>query len=120
MDDAPRPPLPPGQDQGKNALLLLGVTVAIGALLAGVASTLGVPTETQQPLFILFASLQGLAFCTGQGAMVTGFMAMKQRKSPLWLLVAIIGALAGIAAFVSIFALSISIALQQGRSGRPF
>jgi hypothetical protein len=103
----------PTADHGKTCLIALGAAVLLSLGTAGILAVGGVPTTTTSATFFAAASLAGFAFCAGQGAAVTGFLAMKQKQNPLYVLPAILGALLGCAAFLAIFGFSIYLGAQQ-------
>lgn len=105
----------PAQDHGKASLISLGVTLVTFALSGGMVAAVGMPRTTTEPVFIVVATLLGFGFVGGQAAMVTGFLAMKQRQNPLWVLPALLGLFLGIAGFVLIFGLSLYLgAIKAG------
>jgi hypothetical protein len=103
----------PPQDHGRASLICLAITVVTMAASGAIVAVSGVPRETTEVSFILGATLLGFGFCGGQAAMVTGFMAMKQRQNPLYVLVAIAGFILGVLGFVAIFGLSMWIGAQR-------
>lgn len=105
----------PAQDHGKASLICLAITVGTFALSGAIVAAVGLPRTTTEPVFIVVATALGFGFCGGQAAMVTGFLAMKQRQNPLWVVPALVGLFLGIAGFVAIFGLSIYLAaLKSG------
>lgn len=113
MEAPPGPPAPPGQDHGRACTVALGVTVILIAATAAVLVASGMPTDARTPTGILVATFGGFAFCGGQAAMITGFMAMKQRQNPLWVLPALVGALLGVGAFLGMMGLFMYIGATQ-------
>lgn len=103
----------PVQDHGRASLICLAITVLAMAASGGIVAVLGVPRETTDVSFVVGATFLGFGFCGGQAAMVTGFMAMKQRQNPLYVLVAIAGFVLGVLGFVAIFGLSMWIGAQR-------
>lgn len=109
--DAPgRVGVGPAQDHGKASLICLGVTLVTFAISGAIVGVVGMPRTTTEPVFIVVATVLGFGFVGGQAAMVTGFLAMKQRQNPLWVVPALVGLFLGIAGFVLIFGLSMYLA----------
>jgi hypothetical protein len=109
MEAPPGAAVPSGQDHGRACVVALGITVSLILATAGVLGVAGVPTDTMKPTGILVATFGGFAFVGGQAAMITGFMAMKQRNNPLWVVPALLGLLLGIGAFLGMMGLFIYI-----------
>ncbi len=98
-------PAPPTQDHGHACGFSLAITVALIGASAAVLGVAGIPKETTSATGILVATFGGFAFVGGQAAMITGFMAMKQRENGLWVLPALLGAFLGVAAFLGMMGL---------------
>ncbi len=103
---------PPQQDHGKTCLVATGLAVLFAAITAGVFAS-APPTRTTDPMFYVSASMAGFAFVAGQGAAVTGFLAMKQKSNPLYVVPALFGGLLGVGAFLGLMAFSVSLGLHQ-------
>lgn len=108
-------PIPKGSDNGRSCAIATLITVGIWLAAGAILAVYGVPPgkKPSEPAFMACVTLLGFGFCAGQGAAVTGFIAMKQRQNPLWIVPAIVGALLGVAAMFAIVAMAMIASLRE-------
>jgi hypothetical protein len=115
--DATKPPVPAqaGSHQGRNCAIATLVAMATWAGAGGILASFGVPPgrDPQEGVFQICVMLLGFGFCAGVGSGVTGLLAMKQKRSPLWLLPAAVGVLLGVSAMLAILGLSFAVAFER-------
>src|SRR5687768_9171247 len=109
MEAPPGPVVPAGQDHGRACTIALGITVLLMAICGAVLAIAGIPQDTTTAPALLVATFGGFACLGGQAAMITGFMAMKQRQNAVWVVPAVLGAVLGVAAVLGIMGLFIYV-----------
>lgn len=115
MDPTVTPAPITASNHARSCAIATFITVAIWAVVGVVLLAAGYPegTKSSDPSFLVAVTLLGFAFCSGQGAALTGFMAMKQRQNPLWILPAIVGGLLGVGALLAILGMAVLATLVK-------